>query len=86
LGKPAETALLHFIAENKDAAKIEQGNALYALLLIHHGNAIEVIETLTTESKSSEVAAASARLRAAAKEAAKWCDDEMRMKCESVQK
>jgi HEAT repeat protein len=85
LGKPAETALVHFIAENK-GARNERDNALYALLLIHHGNAINVIETLMGESKSSQGTAADARLRAAAKEATKWCDDQIRTKCESIQK
>lgn len=42
LGKPAEPALLHFIAENKDATGTERANALYTLLLIHHGNAMDV--------------------------------------------
>jgi hypothetical protein len=86
LGNFAEHALVHFIAENKDAPRIERDNALYTLLLIHHGNAMGIIETLTRESKGLEDAAADARLRAAAKDATKWCDDRIRAKCEDAQK
>jgi hypothetical protein len=86
LGKPSETALLRFIAENKDATKIEKENAIYTLLLIHHGDGLSVVEALAQESKASDDAAVSARLRNAAKDASKWCDDRVRVKCEDAQK
>ncbi len=86
LGKPAESALLRFMAETKDAGRIERDNALYTLLLIHHGNAMDVIEALTKASHASENGDARARLRVAAREATKWCDDRIKVKCEDLQK
>jgi hypothetical protein len=86
LGKPSETALLRFIAENKDATKTARENAIYTLLLIHHGDGLSVVEALAQESKATDDAAARARLRSAARDAAKWCDDRVRVKCEDAQK
>lgn len=86
LGKASEPALLHFIADDKDVTKTARENALYTLLLIHHGNALDVVDTLTRERRASEDAAASARLQTAAEDATKWCDERIRAKCESVQK
>src|ERR1017187_6650420 len=82
LGKPAEPALLRFVAGTKDAGGIEREDALYTLLLIHHGNAMDVVEILTKESNASGNDSARSRLRAAARDAAKWCDDRIRVKCE----
>jgi hypothetical protein len=87
LGKPAEQPLLHFVAGNKDTARIERDNALYAMLIVHHGNAEEVVDALMLESRASGDEAERARLCAAAKAvAAKWCDDRNRVKCEDIQK
>ncbi len=86
LGKVAEPALVHFIAEPRDATRIERDNALYTILLIHHGNAMDVVQTLTRESKASKDTAAGDHLRDAAKDASKWCDDRIRVKCEDIQR
>jgi hypothetical protein len=87
LGGPAERPLLHFVAENKDTARIERDNALYTILLIHHGNAEEVIEAVMVESRASGDGPERARLHAAAKDVATtWSDDRNRVKCEEMQK
>jgi hypothetical protein len=86
LGEPAEPALLRFVAGIKDAGRIDRENALFTLLLIHHGNAMDVVEILTKESNASGNDSARARLQAAARDAAKWCDDRIRVKCEDIQK
>lgn len=86
LGKPAEPALLRFVAGIKDAGRIDRENVLYTLLLMHHGNAMDVVEILTKERNASGNDSARARLQAAAKDAAKWCDARIKVKCEDIQK
>ena len=54
LGKTAEPELVNFIGQRNDVKGTEVSNTLYALLLIHHGNAVDVIKTLAEARKASE--------------------------------
>jgi hypothetical protein len=53
VGLPAEPALLDFIAHVDEQNSVERNNALYTLLLIHHGSAMRVIGDLMKASKLS---------------------------------
>ena len=78
--------MVRFIAENKNATKIEKENAIYTLVLIHHGDGLSVVEILAQQSKAEGDPEARARLRGAARDATKWCDDRVLAKCEDLQK
>jgi len=84
LGAPAESALVHFIAEDKNATGAARENALYSMLLIHHGNALAVIQRLHSDSAASASAEAIDRLQAAAKAALRWCDERWQTRCEDA--
>lgn len=87
IGPPAEPGLISFVAHSKEQGGVEQNNALYTLLLIHHGDAMSVIGNLMKESKSSSDTEDRTRLRAAATNvAAKWCDEQAKEKCEDALK
>lgn len=81
LGDSAEPGLVGFIARGKEAQGIALENALYTLLLIHHGNALDVIQKLHSESTSSTNAEERERLQSAAKDTMKWCDERWKDKC-----
>ena len=49
LGEAAESSLVRFIAEGKSAEGVGLDNALYTLILIHHGNIMAVIQKLHSE-------------------------------------
>jgi hypothetical protein len=85
IGPPAEPKLIRFISHTHDEKDVERHNALYALLLIHHGNAMGVIDSLMKVSKATVEAGDSGRLRAAAADvASKWCDERIRQRCEDA--
>jgi hypothetical protein len=81
IGPPAKPGLISFIGRSEEGKVIERKNALYTLLLIEHGNAMHVIESLMKASRQTRDASGRTRLRAAAENAAKWCDDRIRGKC-----
>jgi hypothetical protein len=66
LGDAAESALVTFIGTNKSSTRTELDNALYTLLLIHHGDALAVIQELHKESTNSASMETSDRLQGAA--------------------
>lgn len=86
LGSPAEPALVGLIAGNRDSAAPEEKNALYTMLLIHHGDVVSVIKLLHKEGISSTNEEARDRLQAAARDALKWCDERSRAECEEALK
>jgi len=86
IGDPAEAPLVSFIARSKDNAELGVKNALYTLLLIHHGDAVSVVQGLHKASLSSTSEEAGDRLQGAARDALKWCDDRARAQCENVLK
>jgi hypothetical protein len=86
IGNGVEPQVMKFIGQSPDATVTELSNASYVLLLIHHGNVIEVIKTLVQASSASGDNATSQRLQAAAKDAVRWCDDAGRKRCEDALK
>jgi hypothetical protein len=85
IGAPAESGLIGFLADENDGKEVEKSNALYTLLLIHHGNTLAVIENLIKASKLTHDDAESTRLQTAAREAvAKWCDERSKEKCKQA--
>ena len=86
LGDAAESALVTFIGTNKSSTRTELDNALYTLLLIHHGDALAVIQELHKESANSASMETRDRLQDAAKDGLKWCDERWRSKCEDALK
>jgi hypothetical protein len=82
IGAPAESALVSFLANENEGKEVERSNAIYTLLLIHHGNTLTVIENLMKASKLTRDEAESTRLGTAAREAVtKWCDEQTKEKC-----
>jgi hypothetical protein len=86
IGSPAEPALIGFIAKNKDNAGPESKNAVYTLLLIHHGDVVSVLQELHKASVSSTSDEARDRLQGAARDALKWCDERAHAQCEDALK
>jgi len=86
LGVPAESALVHFIAEDTNARGVARENALYSILLIHHGNALAVVQRLHSDSVASASVEARDRLQTASKAAMRWCDERWQTKCEGALK
>ena len=86
LGAPAESAIVNFMAEDTSATGVVLDNALYSMLLIHHGNALAVIQRLQSDSASSASVEARDRLQAASKAAMKWCDERWQTRCEDALK
>jgi hypothetical protein len=86
IGGPAEPVLVSFLARNKENTGPESKNAVYTLLLIHHGDAISVVQELHKASVSSASGEARDRLQAAARDASKWCDERARSECEDALK
>jgi hypothetical protein len=86
IGSPAEIGLVSFLARYKDNAGPASKNAVYTLLLIHHGDAVSVVQELHKASVSSTSDEARDRLQAAAGEASKWCDERARSTCEDALK
>ena len=85
IGAPAESGLIGFLANENHEKEVEKSNALYTLLLIHHGKTMMVIEDLIKARESTRDDAESARLGAAAREAAtKWCDERIKEKCKDA--
>jgi hypothetical protein len=85
-GYAAEPALADFIGNSADGKGTEIDNAIYTLLLIHHGNALAVIEKLHKDSVSAASAETRDRLQRAARNALKWCDEAWQAKCEDALK
>ena len=67
LGDAAEAAIVSFVAERKDGSSVELENALYALLLIRHGDAVAVIQELRKKAATSPNSEMKNRLEIAAK-------------------
>ncbi len=86
LGSAAEAPMIGFIRKNKDNKGEEVKNALYTLLLIHHGDVLPVVQELHGSSKTSTSSEARDRLQNAAIDAAKWCDERARSECEDALK
>ncbi|PYX38474.1 MAG: hypothetical protein DMG81_11625 [Acidobacteria bacterium] len=85
IGLPAESGLIGFLAHENNENAVERSNALYALLLIYHGNTLSVIENVMKASKLTRDDSEGSRLRAAAREAATtWCDDRIKEKCKEA--
>jgi len=84
--KAAEPAIGRFIAENRNNKGTELENAVYTLLLIHHGNALSVVQALHRVSASSTTVEARDRLQRAATDAVKWCDEGHKPQCEDALK
>jgi hypothetical protein len=85
IGAPAESGLVGFLANENAGKEVERSNAIYTLLLIHHGNTLTVIENLMKASKLTRDDAESTRLRTAAREAVtKWCDEQTKEKCKQA--
>jgi hypothetical protein len=82
LGPDAEVALIGFIPSKEDSNSLEIENALYAILLIHHGNVVGVIQRLRAEAENSDGPTARNRLKVAARTMLRWCDDRSRPECE----
>jgi hypothetical protein len=86
IGGPAEPALISFISGNKDGQGLETKNALYTLLLIHHGDVVAIVREIHKASVSATSEGARDRLQAAARDAVKWCDERARSDCENALK
>jgi hypothetical protein len=85
IGTPAEPGLIGFLAHESGENAAERSNALYALLLIHHGNTMTVIENLMKASKLTRDEGESTRLRTATREAVtEWCDEREKEKCKDA--
>lgn len=84
MGAAAEDGIVAFIGESKDANRIALNNAIYALILIHHGNALAVVQRLHSESSTSTNSDAEKSFRSAAKAASRWCDERWKDKCEDA--
>jgi hypothetical protein len=84
IGAPAEEQLVTFIGESSDEKSVERNNAMYTLLLIHHGNGLGVVEALASRSKLSSDSDEKRRLRDAANDAMRWCEGQLRDKCEKT--
>jgi len=83
IGLAAEPALIDFIAQYEDQSSIEHANALKALALIHHGDAIPAIRLLRERSLSVAGTPAARRLDSAADEMLKkFCPPGLRKRCE----
>jgi hypothetical protein len=63
---------------------VESENALYALLLIHHGDVVAVIGKLLNARRTSTSREAGDRLQGAARSALKWCDERSKTQCEDA--
>jgi hypothetical protein len=83
LGSSSESALMASIADSENGAGIETQNALYTLLLIHHGDAVSVIRELRGK-RASSASEERRRLEAAARSAASWCSEQTKPKCEDA--
>jgi len=81
LGSASEPGVIRFIGESKDASRTVLNNAIYALVLIHHGDGLAVVQELHSESGGAVDPDASKRLQSAAKDATKWCDERWKEKC-----
>jgi hypothetical protein len=84
IGARAEPALVDYVATNWGSAGPGAKNALYAMLLIHHGDVVPVIRTLLQGTVSSKAEEARDHLQAAARDAIKWCDEGSRPACEKA--
>jgi hypothetical protein len=71
--RPGGTAL--------NASRTVLDNAIYALVLIHQGNGLAVVQKLHSESGIAVDPDAGKRLQSAAKDATKKCDERWREKC-----
>ena len=69
IGSPADPALIGFIAGNKDSLGLESKNAVYTLLLIHHGDVVSALQELHRARVSLTSDDVRDRLQAAAREA-----------------
>lgn len=84
-GPAAQPALVHLVGTQYDETSLARSNALYTLLLIHHGNALEVVKLLMTASHTTNANATAANLRSAAKSFSnKWCSGSFQKKCEAL--
>jgi HEAT repeat protein len=82
IGAPAEPGIIRFLARADEENNLARKHAIYTLLLIHHGNVMDVLENLMRASRSTPNSGDSARLRAAAAHArAQWCDERIEEKC-----
>jgi hypothetical protein len=81
LGSASEPGVIRFIGESKDASRTVLDNAIHALVLIHHGDGLAVVQKLHSESGIAVDPDASRRLQSAAKDATKWCDERWGEKC-----
>jgi hypothetical protein len=84
IGHDAEPALVGWIAQNRDRNGTVARNALYTLLLIHHGNTISVIKELHQAATSSTSVEDRYRLQTAARDALEWCDERSHSQCEDA--
>lgn len=84
IGPPAEPALFDVLASDSRPDSVEASNALYTLLLIHHGNLPPIIKELTRRANNASDAPMSGRLHAYVKMLIEQCTDAFRQKCEDA--
>jgi len=85
IGAPAEPGVIRFLALADEENNLERKHAIYSLLLIHHGNIMDVLENLMRASRSTPNSGDSARLRTATADAREqWCDERIHEKCMPV--
>ena len=84
IGDPAVPNLIAFIGKQTVSKDTATQNALYTLVLIHHGDGVGVIQRLHAASISSSDTATRDRLQDAARSAMKWCDKRWKSKCEEA--
>jgi hypothetical protein len=85
VGDVAEPAIIRLIAE-RTLARVRLRNALYTLVLIHHGDTVSVIQELSRARTGSNSLSERQRLQSAAHEAVQWCDERWKDKCEDALK
>ncbi len=81
LGPPAESALINFLASTADPKPLIFENALYTMLLMHHGNVVAVIAKLNSARASTVMPESKERLHKAASAMLKWCDERSQKAC-----
>jgi len=83
VGLAAEPALIDFIAQQEDDNSLQRANAVEALDLIRHGDAVPAIKLMRERSASLAGTPAASRLDSAARYMLKkYCPGKFRQKCE----
>jgi hypothetical protein len=84
IGPPAEPALFDVLASESRPDSVEASNALYTLLLIHHGNLPPIIKGLSRRATKLSDGPAADHLHAYVKTLLEQCTDAFKQKCEDA--